>query len=130
MGKHGFTRLTTARTWGKPPPSPLQYFFCLATGPAPKCHLVLGLPSGSLEIPKIKTPLTLEAHNFVCKPLIEVRFEAKLYSLLKAFQWCVTLHLHIRELDVNPFKTFTFQELFNDINNFLIQSFLTFAITL
>jgi hypothetical protein len=31
---------------------------------------------------------------------------------------------------VNPFKTFTFQELFNDINNFLIQSFLTFAITL
>jgi hypothetical protein len=23
MGKHGFTRLITAQTWGKPPPSPL-----------------------------------------------------------------------------------------------------------
>jgi hypothetical protein len=30
------------------------------------------------EIPKIGTPVTLEAHNFVCKPSIEVRFKAKL----------------------------------------------------
>jgi hypothetical protein len=35
-------------------------------------------PGGSPEIPKIGTPPTLEAHNFVCKPLIEVNFEAKL----------------------------------------------------
>jgi hypothetical protein len=34
--------------------------------------------SGSLEIPKIGSPKTLEAHNFVCKPLIDVKFEAKL----------------------------------------------------
>jgi hypothetical protein len=27
----------------------------------------------SPEIPKIETPATLEAHNFMCKPLIEVR---------------------------------------------------------
>jgi len=30
------------------------------------------------EIPEIGTPTTLEAHNFVCIPLIEVRYEEKL----------------------------------------------------
>jgi hypothetical protein len=29
------------------------------------------------EIPEIGTPTTLEAHNFLCKPLIEVRCKAK-----------------------------------------------------
>jgi hypothetical protein len=33
---------------------------------------------GTPEIPKIKTILTLKAHNFVCRPLIEVSFKAKL----------------------------------------------------
>jgi len=47
-------------------------------GPAPKCHFVQGFPSGSLEIPKVGTPTTLRAHNFVCKPPIKIRFEAKL----------------------------------------------------
>jgi hypothetical protein len=27
-----------------------------------------------LEIPKVGTPVTLGAHNFVCRPPIEVRF--------------------------------------------------------
>jgi hypothetical protein len=76
--KHRLIRLTMARTWGKPSPSPLYYTMCLATRPTPKCHFVPRLPSGSPEIPKIRTPITLEAHNFVCKPLIEVRFKEKM----------------------------------------------------
>jgi len=50
---------------GKPPPSPQYYSLCLAMGLAPKCHFVPGLPSGSPEIIKIRTPMILEAHNFV-----------------------------------------------------------------
>jgi hypothetical protein len=61
--KHELTRLTTARTWGKPPPSPLYYTLCLATGLAPKCHFVLGTPNESPEIPTIGIPTTLGAHN-------------------------------------------------------------------
>jgi hypothetical protein len=52
---------------------PLLYSLCLAIGPTPKCHFVLGFPSGGPEISKIGIPTTLEAHNFVCRPLIEVR---------------------------------------------------------
>ncbi len=63
---------------GKPPPFLLYYSLCLAMGVAPKCHFVSRLLAGSLEILKIETPVTLEAHNFLCKPLIEVRFKAKL----------------------------------------------------
>ncbi len=48
-------------------------------GLAPKCHFVLGLPLGTPKILKIRTPAILEAHNFVYKPLIEVRSIAKLY---------------------------------------------------
>jgi hypothetical protein len=59
MGKLGLTRLTTARTWGKSPPSPLWYTLCLSTRPTSKWHFVPGLPSGSLEIPIIRTPTTL-----------------------------------------------------------------------
>jgi len=43
---------------------------CLATGLAFKCHFVLGLPNG--------TSMTLNAHNFVFRLPIEVRFETKL----------------------------------------------------
>jgi hypothetical protein len=65
------------------PPSPLYYTLCLATlclatGPAPKCHFVSGLPSESLEIPKIGAPTILQSHNFLCRPSIEMRSEAKL----------------------------------------------------
>ncbi len=48
-------------------------------GVTPKCHF-LGTPKslGSPKIPKIKTLNTLEAHNVLCKPLIEVRSKEKL----------------------------------------------------
>jgi len=43
-----------------------------------KWLFVSGLPSGSPEIVKVGTPVTLGPHNFVCKPSIEMRFETKL----------------------------------------------------
>jgi len=54
-------------------------------GLAPKCYFVLGLPNWSPEIPEMRIPATMEAHNFMCKLLIEMRFKAKL-SLLKMFE--------------------------------------------
>jgi len=45
-------------------------------GLALKGHFVPGLPSWSPEIPEIGTFATLEAHNFVCKPSIEVKSES------------------------------------------------------
>jgi hypothetical protein len=50
----------------------------MATAPALKCDFVPGFPSWSLEILEIGIPTTLEAHNIVCRPPIEVRFKAKL----------------------------------------------------
>jgi hypothetical protein len=41
----------------------------------PKCHFVLKLPSWSPEILEILTLAMLGAHNFVCRPLIEVNFK-------------------------------------------------------
>ncbi len=96
-GKHGLTRLTMAQSWGKPPPSPLQYTLCLVTGPTPKCHFVSGFPSGSPEILNVGTFMTLKGHKFVCKPLIEMRSEAKLQPLSRAFQQYVAHHLHARK---------------------------------
>jgi hypothetical protein len=57
----------------------------MAMGLAPKCHFVLGLPTGSPEIPKVRTPATLEAHNFVVRPSIEMRFEEIFLALIKSF---------------------------------------------
>jgi hypothetical protein len=51
----------------------------------------------TLEIPKIRTPMILEAHNFVYKPPIEVRLKAKLYPSLRTFQWYVAGPLHARK---------------------------------
>ncbi len=46
--------------------------------PTLKGHFVLGLPNGSPEIAEIGIPATLRAHNFACRPPIEMSFEAKL----------------------------------------------------
>ncbi len=96
-GDHGLTRLTTAWTWEKPPRSPLQYTLCLTMGPTPKCHFVPRLPSGSLKIPKVGIPTTLGAHNFVCRPPIEMNFEAKLQLSSRTFQRHMARHLHARK---------------------------------
>ncbi len=75
-GQHGHIRLTTARTWGKPPP-----YSILCGWPwslHPNDFSLPGLPSGSPEILPVGTPATMEPHNFVNRPLIEVWFEAKL----------------------------------------------------
>ncbi len=105
MSKYRPTRLTTTQTWGKPPPSPLQYFLCLATGPTPKCHFVPRLSRWSLAIPKIGTFATLEAHNFVCKPPIEMKSKTKVQPLSRSFQSYVARHLHARKL--GRFLTFS-----------------------
>jgi len=78
LGFTGLTRLTTTRTWRKPPPSPLSYTLRLSTRPTSKWHFVLKLPSGSPKIVKVRTPTTLGTHNFTCKHRIEMRFETKL----------------------------------------------------
>jgi len=57
---------------------PFIVFLCMAMGPAPKCHFVPGLPSWNPKIPEIGTFATLEAHNFLYRPLIEMRFKKKL----------------------------------------------------
>ncbi len=85
-GKHRLIRFTTAQIWGKPQPSPLSYTLCLARDQHPNVHFVPRLPNWSPEIPKIRTPVTLETHNFVCKPLIEMMYKKKLQLSSRAFQ--------------------------------------------
>jgi hypothetical protein len=53
--------------------SHIQMAFCPGT---PKWES--WLPNGSPEIPIVRTLVTLGVHNFACKPLIVLRFEAKL----------------------------------------------------
>jgi hypothetical protein len=55
---------------------PLIVYYVPGHKSAPKCHFVPGLPSE--EIPRVVFLAILGAHNFVCKPLIEMRFKAKL----------------------------------------------------
>jgi len=47
-------------------------------GLASKCQFVPGFPSGSPEIPIIRTLATLGPHNFACRPLFEMKSKAKL----------------------------------------------------
>jgi hypothetical protein len=82
---------------GKPSLSPLWYTLYLFTRCTSKQHFVPGFLSGSPEIPKIGTPTTLGPHYFVCRPLIIIRSEAKLYPSLGAFQQHVTRHLNTRK---------------------------------
>ncbi len=108
---HGQTRIHKIHhkpDSGEATTSPFQYSLCLASGPTPKCHFVLGLSSWSSEILKIRTPMILEAHNFVCRPPIEVRSIEKLQSSLKFFQWYVARHLHVKKS--GQFLTFSAQK--------------------
>jgi hypothetical protein len=63
---------------------PLIIYSMPNNGTSTQCHFVSRLPSGNLEIPKIRALATLEAHNFVCRLLIEVRSEEKVVSLVKS----------------------------------------------
>ncbi len=88
---------------GKSPPSPL--FYVHGHGASTQMSFSLGFPNGSFQISKIGTPVTLEAHNFVCKPLIKMRSKAKLQPSLRTFQRYVAHHLHIGKL--KQFLTFS-----------------------
>ncbi len=90
---------------GEPPPSPLYYVLCVATKLAPKWHFVSRFASGSPEIPKVGIFTTLGAHNFVCRPSIEMRSKEKLQPLSRAFQWYVAQHLNAGNL--GRFLTFS-----------------------
>jgi hypothetical protein len=50
----------------------------------------------------------LWAHNFMCRPLIEMRSTAKLYPLPRAFQRYVAQHLHTKKS--GRFATFSGRE--------------------
>jgi hypothetical protein len=63
---------------GEATTSPFIVYYVLAMGPTLKWHFVPRLPSGSPEIPKVETTTILVAHNFVCRPLIDMRFKIKL----------------------------------------------------
>jgi hypothetical protein len=69
-------------------------------GPTPKCHFVLGLPSGSLEIPKIGIPVTLETHNFVYQPKGEVW--SKVLALVESFPMVCGISPAHKEVRVIP----------------------------
>jgi len=68
-----------AQNWGKPPPSPfpLIIFFVLSHGANIQMSLSWDSQVGVPKFPKIGIPMTLETHNFVCKPPIEVSSKAK-----------------------------------------------------
>jgi hypothetical protein len=53
-GQHGHTRLTMARTWGKPPPSPYSILWTSPRGPHPNGFSLPGLP-------RLWSPVTLQA---------------------------------------------------------------------
>jgi hypothetical protein len=57
---------------------PLYSILCTSQwGPHPNDFSLPGLSSGSLEIRLVGTPVTLEPHNFVSRPWIEVRSKEK-----------------------------------------------------
>jgi hypothetical protein len=45
---------------------------------SPKAHIQMAFCLGSLEIVKVRTFVILGAHNFLYKPLIDMRYKAKL----------------------------------------------------
>jgi hypothetical protein len=57
---------------------PYSIFYAWSGGLHPNVILSRDSQVGNLEILEIGIPVTLEAYNFFCKPLIEVRAKAKL----------------------------------------------------
>ncbi len=52
---------------------------------------------GSPEISKVESPATLRAHNFVCKPPIEMRSKERLQPSSGSFQQFVASHLYTKK---------------------------------
>ncbi len=77
MNKHKLTKFSTVSTSEKSMPSPYSIFCAWAWGLHPNVILSWYFQVGNPEIPKIRAPKTLEAYNFLCGPLIEVRFKEK-----------------------------------------------------
>jgi hypothetical protein len=90
-----FTRLTTPQIWGSQNLPPYSILCVWPQGLHPNVILSWDSQVGSPKIFEIGTPTTLEGHNFLCRPWIEVRFQAKLYPSLRAFQQYVACHLHV-----------------------------------
>ncbi len=107
-GQHGHTKLTTARTWGKPPPSLLQYSLQRSAETTSKWLFFPGLSAGSPEIPPCGTLGTLEPHNFASRPRIEMRSKTKLQLSSRAFQRYVARCLKLSTL--GRFLTFSGRE--------------------
>jgi hypothetical protein len=57
---------------------PLIVYYAPGHGTSIQMTFLSGLPNGSPKIPKVGTPMILGPHNFLRKPLIEIRFQAKL----------------------------------------------------
>jgi hypothetical protein len=57
---------------------PYIVFYVLGHAANTQMSFCLGTPKWEFEIPKIGTPMTLEDHNFVCRPPVEMRYQAKL----------------------------------------------------
>ncbi len=108
MGNTGLTQLTTARTRGKPPPFPIQYYLQLSTKATSEWHFFPGLSRRSPETIPVWTPGTLGIHNVLLKPQIGMRSEAILQFSLRVFQRHVALLLQTS--DAGRFQTFSGRE--------------------
>jgi hypothetical protein len=65
---------------------PYSILYVWPQGQHPNVILFRDSQVGSFEIPKIKTLATLEAHKFLCRPPIKMRYVAKFYPSLRTFQ--------------------------------------------
>ncbi len=83
-------------------------FSAFAHRPTSEWFFVPGLPRRSPEIVPVWTPGTLGAYNSQLRPPIGMRSEATLQLFSRAFQRCVTLHLHTPGL--GRFPTFSGRE--------------------
>jgi len=75
--KHTWThKIHHSSDWGEATTFPPYSILCAwPWGLHPNVILSRDSQARSLEIPKIRTFTTLEAHNFLCKPSIEVNFK-------------------------------------------------------
>ncbi len=81
---------------------------CLAMGLAPKCHFCLETPKWESQNSLNWDSHNFGAHNFVCKPLIEMKSKVKLQYLSRSFQRYVARHLNVRKS--GQFLTFSGRE--------------------